>query len=46
VLHGDGDAMCEQLHRFADVGCSEVTVAVSNIEDLRWLDEHVARRLA
>ncbi len=44
VLHGDGDAMCEQLQRFADVGCSEVTVALSNIDDLRWLDAHVARR--
>jgi alkanesulfonate monooxygenase SsuD/methylene tetrahydromethanopterin reductase-like flavin-dependent oxidoreductase (luciferase family) len=46
VLHGDGDAMCEQLQRFADVGCSELTVAVGNIDDLRWLDEHVARRFA
>ena len=43
VLHGDGDAMCEQLQRFAGVGCSEVTVAVSSIDDVRWLDEHVAR---
>jgi alkanesulfonate monooxygenase SsuD/methylene tetrahydromethanopterin reductase-like flavin-dependent oxidoreductase (luciferase family) len=45
VLSGDGDAMCEQLARFAEVGCSEVTVAVANIDDVRWLDEHVAARV-
>ncbi|MBI1179165.1 MAG: LLM class flavin-dependent oxidoreductase [Alphaproteobacteria bacterium] len=46
VLHGDGDAMCEQLGRFAEAGCAEVTVSCSSIDDLRWLDETVARRLA
>ncbi|MEN3952064.1 LLM class flavin-dependent oxidoreductase [Iodidimonas sp. SYSU 1G8] len=46
VLHGDGDAMLEQLQRFADAGCSEVTVSASSIEDVRWVDENVARRLA
>jgi alkanesulfonate monooxygenase SsuD/methylene tetrahydromethanopterin reductase-like flavin-dependent oxidoreductase (luciferase family) len=45
VLHGDGDAMIEQLGRFAEVGCTEVTVSCSGIEDVRWLDENVARRL-
>jgi alkanesulfonate monooxygenase SsuD/methylene tetrahydromethanopterin reductase-like flavin-dependent oxidoreductase (luciferase family) len=46
VLYGDGDAMGEQLDRFAAAGCSEVTVSCSSIDDVRWLDEHVARRLA
>jgi alkanesulfonate monooxygenase SsuD/methylene tetrahydromethanopterin reductase-like flavin-dependent oxidoreductase (luciferase family) len=45
VLHGDGDAMCEQLGRFAEVGCSEVTVAVADIEDVRWLHANVAARV-
>ena len=45
VLRGDGDAMCEQLGRFAEVGCSEVTVAVASIEDVRWLHENVATRV-
>lgn len=44
VLYGDGDAMCEQLEGFANVGCSEVTVAVSSMEDIHWLDENVAQR--
>jgi alkanesulfonate monooxygenase SsuD/methylene tetrahydromethanopterin reductase-like flavin-dependent oxidoreductase (luciferase family) len=46
VLHGDGDAMAEQIERFAAAGCSEVTVSCSSIDDVRWLDEYVARRLA
>ena len=44
VLYGDGDAMCEQLDRFANVGCSEVTIAASSLDDILWLDENVARR--
>ena len=46
VLYGDGDGMCEQLQRFAEVGCVEVTAAVANIEDIRWLNANVASRLA
>jgi alkanesulfonate monooxygenase SsuD/methylene tetrahydromethanopterin reductase-like flavin-dependent oxidoreductase (luciferase family) len=45
VLHGDGDAMLEQLQRFAEAGCSEVTVSASSIEDVRWVNENVAARL-
>ena len=45
VLYGDADAMCEQLQRFADVGCREVTVAASTLDEIQWLDENVARRL-
>ena len=45
VLYGDGDAMCEQLQRFADVGCSEVTIAAANIDDIRWLDANVVQRV-
>lgn len=45
VLHGDGDAMLEQLQRFAEAGCSEVTVSASSIEDVRWVNENVATRL-
>jgi len=46
VLHGDADAMCEQLQRFADVGCCEVTVAASTLDEIHWLDENVARRIS
>ena len=45
VLHGDGDAMLEQVQRFAEAGCSEVTVSASSIEDVRWVNENVAARL-
>ncbi|MEN3975545.1 LLM class flavin-dependent oxidoreductase [Emcibacter sp. SYSU 3D8] len=45
VLHGDGDAMLEQLGRFKEVGCTEVTVSCSSIEDVRWVNENVAKRL-
>ena len=45
VLHGDGDAMLEQLDRFREVGCTEVTVSCSNIDDLRWVNENVAKQL-
>jgi hypothetical protein len=37
--------MLEQLDRFKEVGCTEVTVSCSNIEDLRWVNENVAKRL-
>jgi hypothetical protein len=33
------------LGRFAEVGCSEVTVAVADIEDVRWLHANVAARV-
>lgn len=45
VLYGDGDGMLEQLDAFRAVGCSEVTAAVSNMEDVHWLNENVAARL-
>ncbi|TDI59961.1 MAG: LLM class flavin-dependent oxidoreductase [Alphaproteobacteria bacterium] len=45
VLHGDGDAMCEQIMRFADVGVSEITVSVSDIDQALWLNAEVARKL-
>lgn len=45
VLYGDGDGMCAQLEAFAQAGCSEVTVHAAELEDVLWLDEHVARRL-
>jgi len=45
VLYGDGDGMLAQIARFAEAGCSELTVSVSTIEDLRWLNENVAARL-
>ena len=45
VLYGDGDAMCEQILRFADVGVSEVTISVSDIDQALWLDAEIARRL-
>lgn len=44
VLYGDADAMCEQVGRFADVGCTELTVAASSLEDILWLDQNVAQR--
>ena len=46
VLHGDGDGMCEQIMQFAEVGVSEVTISVSHIDQLRWLNEEVARVLS
>lgn len=46
VLYGDGDSMCEQLEAFAAVGAAEVTVAVSNIDDLLWLNDAVVRPLS
>jgi alkanesulfonate monooxygenase SsuD/methylene tetrahydromethanopterin reductase-like flavin-dependent oxidoreductase (luciferase family) len=45
VLHGDADGMLEQLGRFAEVGCSEVTVAVSSIEQIRWLEQNLTGRV-
>jgi len=46
VLHGDGDAMCEQLSRFAEIGVTEVTASISTLDDLHWLDAEVAAKLA
>lgn len=45
VLHGDGDAMCAQLMEFAEVGVSEVTISISDIDQAIWLNEEVASRL-
>ena len=45
VLHGDGDAMCEQILKFGEAGVSEVTAAVSTIEEALWLDAEVAKKL-
>ena len=45
VLHGDGDTMCEQIMRFAEVGVSEITVSVSDIDQALWLDAEVAKKL-
>jgi hypothetical protein len=44
-LHGDGDAMCAQLMEFAEVGVSEVTISISDIDQAIWLNEEVASRL-
>jgi len=45
VLHGDAEAICEQALAFADVGVSELTVAVSGIDDALWLANHVVPKL-
>jgi alkanesulfonate monooxygenase SsuD/methylene tetrahydromethanopterin reductase-like flavin-dependent oxidoreductase (luciferase family) len=45
VLHGDGDTMCEQLMAFADVGVSEVTISISDIDQAIWLNEEIASKL-
>lgn len=46
VLYGDGDSMLAQLDAFTAAGATEVTVAVSDIEDVLWLDDAVARPLS
>ena len=45
VLHGDGDAMCEQIQKFAEIGVSEITVSVSDIDQALWLDAEIAQKL-
>lgn len=45
VLYGDGEAMVQQLGDFTKAGVSEVTVAVSSMDELVWLNENVAATL-
>jgi hypothetical protein len=37
--------MCEQLMAFADVGVSEVTISISDIDQAIWLNEEIASKL-
>jgi alkanesulfonate monooxygenase SsuD/methylene tetrahydromethanopterin reductase-like flavin-dependent oxidoreductase (luciferase family) len=46
VLHGDGDAMCEHILKYGEIGVSEITVSVADIEEALWLDAEVAKKLA
>jgi len=41
VLFGDGDAMAEQVLRFAEVGVTELSVAIHSAEELQWFSEEV-----
>jgi alkanesulfonate monooxygenase SsuD/methylene tetrahydromethanopterin reductase-like flavin-dependent oxidoreductase (luciferase family) len=45
VLHGDADNMAEHAARFAAIGVEELTVSISNVEDMLWFSEHVIARL-
>jgi alkanesulfonate monooxygenase SsuD/methylene tetrahydromethanopterin reductase-like flavin-dependent oxidoreductase (luciferase family) len=45
VLYGDGDGMVEQIEKFGDAGASEITVAVSDIDQALWLNAEVAEKL-
>lgn len=41
VLHGDADAMLEQISRFAQSGVEELTVYASDVQDDLWFSERV-----
>jgi alkanesulfonate monooxygenase SsuD/methylene tetrahydromethanopterin reductase-like flavin-dependent oxidoreductase (luciferase family) len=41
VLHGSAAEMREQAAAFADLGVSELSVALSNIDDVRWFSDEV-----
>jgi hypothetical protein len=48
ILYGDADGMAEQVLRFAEVGVTEISVAIHDVDDLGWFSEEViapARRL-
>jgi alkanesulfonate monooxygenase SsuD/methylene tetrahydromethanopterin reductase-like flavin-dependent oxidoreductase (luciferase family) len=45
VLHGDADAMAEQVMRFAEVGVCELGISFHSIDDVLWFDENVIENL-
>jgi alkanesulfonate monooxygenase SsuD/methylene tetrahydromethanopterin reductase-like flavin-dependent oxidoreductase (luciferase family) len=48
ILYGDADGIAEQVLRFAEVGVTEISVAIHDVDDLGWFSEEViapARRL-
>jgi alkanesulfonate monooxygenase SsuD/methylene tetrahydromethanopterin reductase-like flavin-dependent oxidoreductase (luciferase family) len=44
VLRGDADEICGQVARFAEVGVSELTVALGSMDDMEWFNERVVAR--
>jgi alkanesulfonate monooxygenase SsuD/methylene tetrahydromethanopterin reductase-like flavin-dependent oxidoreductase (luciferase family) len=45
VLYGDADGIAEQSLRFAQVGVTELGVAIHHIDELRWFSERVIARV-
>jgi alkanesulfonate monooxygenase SsuD/methylene tetrahydromethanopterin reductase-like flavin-dependent oxidoreductase (luciferase family) len=41
ILYGDADGVAEQALRFAEIGVSELGVAIHHVDELHWFSEHV-----
>jgi hypothetical protein len=46
ILYGDADGVAEQALRFAEIGVTELGVAIHGADDLRWFSERVIAPLA
>ena len=44
VLHGDATAMVEQARAFEALGVSELSLAMSSLDDIQWFSEEVIAR--
>ena len=44
VLHGDAAAMIEQARAFEALGVSELSVAMTNVDDIAWFSDEVIAR--
>jgi alkanesulfonate monooxygenase SsuD/methylene tetrahydromethanopterin reductase-like flavin-dependent oxidoreductase (luciferase family) len=45
ILYGDADGVAEQALRFAEVGVTELGVALHHVDELHWFSEQVIERL-
>jgi hypothetical protein len=45
ILYGDADGIAEQALCFAEIGVTELGVAIHHVDELRWFSERVIARL-